>query len=285
VSAGIEVEVEGVPDLERGTLSRVIESLLGRIEKGRKTVVIAIDELPELLLALDKEDHGQRRVEHLLHWLRSLRQTYRRRVRWILLGSIGLDGFVDERNLRKTINDLTEVGLQALTNDEAHAFLERLGGDNGLPLGPEVRELILQKIGWPLPYHLQLVFHALRELDCDRVTRVEAERAFAHLLRPESFSHFDTWRQRLDQQFSPPDAAAAKIILKHLCRHPEGRRREKILDALMTTRPAGDVGAVGEQLAKLLPVLLRDGYLIEQDGSYAFRSFLLREYWHRREVR
>jgi len=29
----------------------------------------------------------------------------------------------------------------------------------------------------------------------------------------------------------------------------------------------------------------RDGYLLESAGRYAFRSFLLREYWHRREVR
>jgi hypothetical protein len=31
-------------------------------------------------------------------------------------------------------------------------------------------------------------------------------------------------------------------------------------------------------------MLQRDGYLLEEHGRYAFRSFLLREYWYRREV-
>ena len=53
----------------------------------------------------------------------------------------------------------------------------------------------------------------------------------------------------------------------------------------MSTRQAADAAAVEDQLARLLLMLQRDGYLLESKGSYAFRSFLLREYWHRREVR
>ena len=54
-------------------------------------MLLAIDELPELLLAVGKDERGNQRVSRLLHWLRALRQTYRQHVRWILLGSIGLD--------------------------------------------------------------------------------------------------------------------------------------------------------------------------------------------------
>jgi len=32
-------------------------------------------------------------------------------------------------------------------------------------------------------------------------------------------------------------------------------------------------------------MLQRDGYLLAQRGRYAFRSFLLRDYWHRRDFR
>jgi hypothetical protein len=53
----------------------------------------------------------------------------------------------------------------------------------------------------------------------------------------------------------------------------------------MATRQAADAAAIDEQLARLLQMLLRDGYLLESKGRYAFRSFLLREYWRRREVR
>lgn len=97
-------------------------------------MLLAIDEIPELLLALGRQEQGMERVNRLLHWLRALRQTYRKHVRWIFLGSIGLDSFVDDRNLRKTINDLTGLHLEALGVKEANQFLARLsGGQNARP--------------------------------------------------------------------------------------------------------------------------------------------------------
>ena len=223
-------------------------------------------------------------MTQLLHWLRYLRQTYRR-VQWIFLGSVGLDSFVEERQLSKTINDLTRIGLDAFTTTEAEAFLEKLGRDNGLPLDEPTRKAILDKIGWPLPYHLQLIFHALRDLDQEQVTSQDVYRTWENLLLPQNLSHFDTWRQRLDEQFNLADATAAKTILKHLCLHPKGRTRGQILDALMANLPSTDPRAVEEQLARLLLVLQRDGYLLGSEDKYAFRSPLLREYWYRREVR
>ena len=52
--------------------------------------------------------------------------------------------------------------------------------------------------------------------------------------------------------------------------------------AVLMAKPSADLDKVEEQLSRLLIVLQRDGYLLESDGRYAFRSFLLREYWHRR---
>ena len=79
-------------------------------------------------------------------------------------------------------------------------------------------------------------------------------------------------------------AAAAKAILNHLCQHTQGRTRQQCLNALMKKRPTADPHAVEEELARLLQLLQRDGYLLESHGRYAFRSFLLRDYWHRRYI-
>ena len=282
VGAGIDVEIGDVEDPDHSTLGRALESIFRRIEASGKDVLIAVDEMPELLLAITRNEHGGDRVGRLLHWLRALRQTHRKHIRWIFLGSIGLDSFVDDRNLRKTINDLTPLSLDALTPEEADDFLARLGTDNSLPLTPELRQIIIQRVGWPLPHHLQIVFHALVDSGATAGDAATIDRAVTSLLRPE---HFDTWRQRLDEQFAVPDAAAAKDILRHLCQNPQGRSRPQILNSLMANRREADPAAVEDQLARLLLVLQRDGYLLESDASYTFRSFLLREYWHRREIR
>jgi hypothetical protein len=284
-AAGVDMEMGSPDDPDHSTLGRAIESIFRKIESGDKQVLVAIDEMPELLLALSKEDHGPERVTRLLHWLRSLRQTYRKNIRWIFLGSIGLDSFVDDRNLRKTINDLTPVHLDALSEEEAHRFLARLGESNGLPLGPEARALIIERVGWPLPHHLQIVFHALVDSGATVADAAAVGKALEDLLQPANLSQFDTWRQRLNEQFEESDATAARDILRHLCQYPDGRERAHVLNALMAVRPSADATKVEEQLSRLLLMLQRDGYLLESDGRYAFRSFLLREYWYRREVR
>jgi hypothetical protein len=284
-AAGVDMEMGAADDPDHSTLGRALESIFRKIENGGKPVLLAIDEMPELLLALGKADHGTERVRRLLHWLRALRQTYRHHVRWIFLGSIGLDSFVDDRNLRKTINDLTSVSLEALDPGEADHFLSQLGASNGLSLSADQRALIVNRVGWPLPHHLQIVFHALVDSGASIADAKAVDAAFEHLLQPSNLSQFDTWRQRLDEQFGQSDATAAKDALRHLCQHRNGRSRAQVLNALMATRQAGDAAAIEDQLARLLQMLQRDGYLLESNGLYAFRSFLLREYWHRREVR
>ena len=284
-AAGVDLEMASGEDPDHGTLGRAVEGIFRKIEMAERPLLLAVDEMPELLLALRHGEDGAERVARLLHWLRGLRQTYRKSVRWVFLGSIGLDSFVDDLNLRKAINDLVPFHLDALDSTEADRFLERLGTSNGLPLPAESRTFIINRVGWPLPHHLQMVFHALVDSGAKIVDRSAVDAAFRHLLQPGGLSQFDTWRQRLDEQFSVSDARTAKDVLRHVCQQVDGRSRSVILDALMATRPATDPGAVEEQLARLLLVLRRDGYFLEQDGRYAFRSFLLREYWFCRECK
>lgn len=284
VGAGIDLEFADAGDGGTTTLARAMESIFEKIENESEHVLIAIDELPEVLLALSKAHDGLARVARLLHWLRALRQTYRHHIRWVFLGSIGLEAFVEERLLGKTINDLTPLAIEALSPEEADAFLVRLGDDNNLPLSSEVRGSIIVRVGWPLPHHLQMVFHALRDLDLKAVDAAALDRAFVNLMSPQHLTEFDTWRQRLDEQFSSLESAAAKVILNHLCQHPNGRSRAQILNAMMVKSPSADARVVEERLSRLLQLLQRDGYLLAEGRRYAFRSFLLRDYWLHRNV-
>jgi hypothetical protein len=284
VGIGVDIEIANAEDADYSTLARSLESIFRKIDEDGKKVLIAVDEMPELLLNLAKQENGTERVAQLLHWLRALRQTHRKHIHWIFLGSIGLDSFVDDRNLRKSINDLTTISIEALSESEAEAFLERLGRDNGLPIPAEVGQSIIHSVGWPLPHHLQIVFHALRDLGVETIDDSAVNQAFDFLIRPENLSQFDTWRQRLAEQFGANDASAARGILRHICQYPDGRTRAQILNDLMTTRPHADAAVVEEQLARLLQILQRDGYLLQRERAYAFRSFLLRQYWYQREV-
>ncbi len=283
--AGIDLVLEGAGGGAGLSLGRALENVISKVEQGEKHVLIAIDEMPEALLALSKVEGGSERVARFLHWLRALRQSFRRKVRWVFLGSIGMDGFVEERLLGKTINDLTSVPLDALSEEEALAFLSRLAADNGLKIAEEQQREIIERVGWPLPYHLQIAVHAFLSLGVTTVDQSAIEQAWNHLLRPESLTQFDTWRQKLDEQFSVPMAANAKAVLNHVCQFPDGRSRGDLLSVLVAMHPSKNPDDLAEILARLLQLLQRDGFLLEKDSSYSFRSFLLREYWYRRNIR
>ncbi|MCA9035370.1 MAG: hypothetical protein KDA91_09575, partial [Planctomycetaceae bacterium] len=287
VDGGLNMELSDAAEVQGTSLGREIESLFRRIEaqSDDSVVIIIVDELPELLLTLSRDSGGDHRAEQFLHWLRRMRQTYRKRIRWMFLGSIGLDTFTDQRGIRKTINDLVTRSVGAYSPEVADRFLEKLGRSNHLLLTPEVRKEILAKVGWPLPYHLQLIFHALVQLNLSaEVTAADVQKALEELLQPGGYGYFDTWRQRLKEQFSQADANAARIILKLLCQHPQGLGRQRLFDELMSQTQA-DPGETEERLSDLLMILCRDGYLMTNVDRYTFRSFLLREYWYRREVR
>jgi hypothetical protein len=279
------------------TIRSLITSLLQNIETqpSAGTAIIAIDELPEFLLKLEAQENGPRRVSEFLHWLRALRQQFPDRIRWIFLGSIGLDTFVDQRSLTKTLSDLVPITIGAWEPGEASGFLEAIGPAVGLDLSAAVRASILQHAGWAIPFHLQIIIQALVELKSARlpthgqpltvVEVADVSAAVEHLLQPNGFMRFDTWRQRLKDQLSPPDLTAAMQILRRLCAVPAGLPRQLLLHELQQSSPSVDPDLIADRLARLLALLQRDGYLLEQNGRYAFRSFLLREYWYRREVR
>ena len=284
VGAGVNIELDGVSDADQGTLSRLLESVFQRLEEAGQPAAIAVDELPELLLTISKEEHGTQRVTQLLHWLRYLRQTYRR-VQWIFLGSVGLDSFVEERQLSKTINDLTRVGLDAFTAAEA-ASVPRKAWARQRPASGRTHPQ-----GHSRQDRLAVALSLAAYISCaprlgpragDTARRRSCVGEPSASTKPQPLRHVAAAARRTVQSARRP---AANTILKHLCRHPEGRTRSQIFDALMADLPSADPRAAEEQLARLLLVLQRDGYLLSSQDQYAFRSPLLREYWYRREVR
>ena len=276
---GLNVDLGDASEDDLRTLGKVLESIFRKIEEGTDNVLIALDESPELLLTLKKSDEiaGPKRVVSFLHWLRDMRQTYRYKIRWVFLGSIGLDNFVSNHHIHYLINDFQLFSLDAFTPKEADDFLKKLCKSSNplISLNKSKRTEIIRRVGWPLAYHLHLVFHELLNSKPLSVTA-----AFDSLLKPENLAYFDTWRERIDAQFSEPDAAACKEILIQACQDPDGCDRGQFLAVLMT-KPSADVEIVDERLSSLLIILERDGYLIRKDSRYAFRSFLLRDYWKR----
>lgn len=274
---GINVEFNPHAEQQWPDLLKVLGQ---SIQQLQRPCLLAIDELPVFILRLLKKDSSPDKAEQFLHHLRALRQQTPN-TRWILAGSIGLDTVSARHNFSDTINDLRAFNdLGAFDPKTADSFLRKLSADNKLELPDECRSRLIERLAWPLPYYLQLIFSKLIDLDHPSViTPKEVGRVFDQLLEPANKGYFDYWRQRLHEELGSPDDGLAISLLNAISKDPQGVSRETLSQTL--ARHIAEPAERSQRLRYLLDILINDGYLVETE-RYRFRFPLLREYWLKR---
>lgn len=248
-----------------------------------KSLVICVDELPIFILRQLKLDDGLEKVRAFLNWFRNIRQTHAADIKWILAGSIGLDTVTKRLNIGDTINDLQPYPIGAFDQKSAQQLLRNLAQSYELKLSVEMCDVIIAKVGWAIPYYLQIMLETLLDTKADITTSIneaDIDNAFSELLTPEFKSYFDYWRQRLTEELGAPDDSHAIHLLNQICQDPDGVSRASLSQAL--TAKMGDPAHSDEQLMYLLDVLQSDGYIIEHHERYKFRLMWLKAYWKKR---
>jgi hypothetical protein len=273
--AGFSIEFE----TDELRWARMGEELADALEVLDRHTLIQVDELPVFVLKLlnRTDDTDQGRIREFLYWLRRLRLQYPN-IRWMLAGSIGLDTVAARLNIADSINDLRIETMGAFDSNTAHTLLQTLASAYGMELEAPVRDHVIARVGWPVPYYLQLVFDKLRNHRKPGVDDVD--RAVDTLLDPSHKGLFDYWRQRLRDELGSPDSGYAAALLHPASRAAEGVRPS--IFKLALTAAIADAEAREDKVRYLLDVLQNDGYLVEEGGRWRFRSPLLREYWRRR---
>ncbi len=252
--------------------------------------VIMVDELPVFILNLIRKDQSAGRARTFLYWLRNLRQMpppEGEKLRFLIAGSIGLDTIASRYKMGDSINDLTVMSLGPFTNQTADDFLDALGMEYSMPLSKEVRQRIIEKSEWLIPYHLQLFFSGILELCSDErivPTMETVDQVFEILLSRGKSSYFDYWNQRLTEELGSPHDGWARALLNAISADPTGVTRQTLQAVL--SKHISDPDERDETLHWLLEILIGDGYLVDDDSDrLRFRSSLLREFWRRRYVK
>lgn len=243
-------------------------------------LLILIDELPVLVLALANSDPSGARVRAFLQWFRNLRQRPdgASKLRFVLAGSIGLDNVTRRHHLTDTINDLRLWPLGPFETSAAHEFLGKLADSYKIELDLALRDAICHAAEWLIPYHLQVIFGALRERARTSLPTIETLGGVIDSLIDQR-SYFSYWDERLHDSLGPPSDEIARALLATCARTPEGAPPAVMNHAISTLVP--DAAERTKALKWIVDVLANDGYLVEQDGRWRFRSGLLRRYWMR----
>lgn len=281
-AGGLAIELrQAAPAAWPALAADLEDAVRGLPPQGR--LLVMVDELPVFLLRL-LALHPQR-AQDFLSWFRALRQGRPGQpddVRWLLAGSIGLAPLARRQHWSKLVNDLQPLTIDALAPEAAEGLLTGLAERYDLQLTPEGRGAALGRVGWPIPYFLQLLVAELRGLPPEPIAAEGVEAAFQSLLSVASSKHFAPWWERLHDELGPTDAAAARGILSVCAADPSGASVATIARAVVNHWSDVDRD---ESRSTLLETLEHDGYLTTDAGRWRFRSPLLRAAWLARVAR
>ncbi len=264
-----------------------LETLIASLDEAGTRSAILIDEIAYFFLHCAEDD--PKGANSFAYRLRALEQRYKN-VRWVLTGSIGLDTIAKQYGIEGAFVDFETFVLEPFTTEEARSFIR----------DPEIQQQfnhmfdasdadfdsMFTQLGWLAPFYLKLVANEVRPAEPGAdgkppiVSTAEFEAAFERLLQPNRQSEFAVWREHVSKNLPTALRQIAMHLLHRLSETPDG----EILDTLLARAEQAQKGATKRQVRDVLAILINDGLITKCGDRYAFRSGLVRRYWHEYEA-
>jgi len=283
--SGVGAELER--QYENMSHNKNIYDLLNDLDHSKNTLIV-LDELVTFLHNLTGEK--KKNLENVKIFLKKLYaaiKTPDSKIRWILCSSLSIDRFLSDHKLENTMGEMNRFTIDALNDKEAEGLIKALANSYNLVFSDESIKYMLKKLGWNIPYFIQLLFHEILELEEKPVNiSIEIiEEAYQEVLANANRQrYFLTWIKHIDE-YSGNERKCAHIILEELSKQEEGSSKNTLtLLILNTLKGKGDFEKV---LENMLEKLEQGGYIIanKKENKHLFRSPLLRDFWYNKFVK
>jgi hypothetical protein len=254
--------------------------------------LVLVDEFPTFIqnLLQDPED-GRRRAKLFLDWFREARNLpgpSGTTTHFVLTGSLSLEAVVRAVSMTSTINDLSVFRLGPLSDDLSVSLLDGLSTGEEMSLPEPVKQKILERIDWRIPFHIQLLFGEVltRVKFRDRMLAPSlVDEAYEALLAPENYKHFSHWVERFEEPLlMPQERDLKKALLRAACRDRKGISISTGLQIQRKVAPDLDVNAAFLSLDHDGYLTMRQGLTTHQ-GRWLFASSLLRDWWSKWQMK
>jgi AAA+ ATPase superfamily predicted ATPase len=248
--------------------------------------LIIIDELPVMLQLFRENNVMESDIRAFLYWFRKLRTDPAiglTNCRFLVGGSIGIEHYLSQLNAMATFNDFERMALNELGPKKAAEFLEKLLESRRISLSPTTQKKILDLIGAPIPYFIQVFVAEIASELVNRPGPVGLKRLGdiyqQRVLGATCKSYFEHYYTRL-RQYDKPAENAAKDILKELAlAHPQSLANDNLY--AIYNRASNEI-ASKEHFAWLISDLENDFYIRYQpEKGYQFASKILCDWWRR----
>jgi uncharacterized protein len=259
------------------------EELFKRLAAADSTVVFFLDEFPMMVDRMARSEKHREGAKLMLHWLRALRVGPKlTNVRFLIAGSIGIGRVLNELGEIAAINDFEALKLDPFTPKVAADFLDALAESAKVPLSQPSKRKMLDVIGSPVPYFLQIIFSEVSKaylLEGEAITPRKVELIYHQkILGVDCKTYFDHYYGRLRSYYQPREEKAVKRILRELA-VVGAMTRDACFQFYKLEAPDADIEAFN-----LLMTDLENDFYLSFDSEkrlYQFACKLLRDWWLR----
>jgi hypothetical protein len=255
-------------------------NLLSGIElEDDKEIIILVDEFPQTIQnIIDANPDNLQPARKFLQANREIRLNpeISRKVKFILTGSIGLNHTVAQIGSTAFVNDLNSVEIAPLTAVEAQNFLQDLLATKNMLVDKEVAQYLLKKIGWLIPFHIQLAVQEILTMGSPGVDIDEGlvDRAFDAIVERRNENHFNHYFSRLKRQFKGDEFSFLDELLDIMARQGV-MAKDEIINLSVKYN-------LMQKWKNITDILIYDGYINNNpEGIYQFNSPVVRMWWQR----
>lgn len=190
------------------------------MDEHAETIVLLLDELPEVLHSLNKSGKAEE-AKAILKQLRTWRQGRFQKVA-ICLGRFDWHSLRSEDHQEgrtSDLNDLKKINCEPLTKAEAMAYIDWASASASIAYDDSIKTYFLQKIQhFYTPYFINLMLAEIdalgRKDDNTKVTTQVIDQAFNKVVKNNE--HFADWKNRLSDYLPKSEYEFVNEILIHL---------------------------------------------------------------------
>ncbi len=267
------------------------DTFLSRARNTRVPILFIVDELPDMLLNLSRENGAL--LREFLAWFRTQRLSpapARDSIRWLVGGSVNLAGTLDALGLVDLINDLEDVSLPPLTDGDIETFVNDMLSGRGVPFEEDVAQQLIARLGRPIPLFMQMATQDLYRLwkkEQRKIVATDVDTVFEKMIVSSGArTRLQHFYSRIRQYYTDPKRSIAYALLGQISVSESGLRRETLMQE--TERLLGDLGQEfpaherKQIFNQLLLDLENDFYIVEVEaGIYDFASGVLKLWWRK----
>ncbi len=274
---------------------RCIKELDKLSNEYNETIIFLLDEFPSLLKhMIDNGKYSETKL--FLEWFRALRLDLNlKKTRFIIAGSRNI--FTVYRNIpelllqngdikkyemthfsvHQVFNDFRDILVEPFEPEIAKTFIIELFASNRIDVENNIIDKILDLIGSPVPYFIQLLISETKRYRGGDITPQLVEKIYnERILGPTCRFYFEYYEDRL-KEYGSINEKGAKVIITELSKAGTLTRDELYNIFMLATR-----SNESSKFDDLMSDLEMDFYIkFGSDNNYSFLSKILSDWWLR----